>query len=39
MNDFPLIGEPSCSQRILGSPGGNIWELLEGNVRSKAVFR
>ena len=39
MNDIPVIGEPSCAQRILGSPGGKHWVLLEGNVRSKAVFR
>ena len=38
MNDFPLIGDPSYAQRILGSPGGKHCKSLEGNVRSKAVF-
>ena len=38
MNDFPLIGDPSYAQRILGSPGGKHCKSLEGNLRSKAVF-
>ena len=28
MNDFPVIGDVSFEQRIVGSPGGKLWKSL-----------
>ena len=38
MNDFPLIGEPSCAQRILGSPGGKHLGVARGKCTVESCF-
>ena len=37
MNDFPVIGDVSFEQRIVGSPGGKHCKSLERNVWRRVV--